>query len=265
MKKIYILVFALIALTANTFAQNISRSNSELPKLKEELSSINKSNGWKLKSDGQWAKAIPIHDYSSIPSHNNDQPKFKIQIANAENFKKISFKEISYNGKNYYILLIKKASGSYKYKAIKEDWRDYDKLLYYVIEEKPVFSYEINKSKTIEFDIVVSSFLSENFETMTDERLVSSISSVMKSRQRDQFNDCIAFDIFPVEIEGVKSMRFNFRNYNYGDKKRCIDYGDKCDIVFGKYSSSKPKFNPLIFDEKYFECPLKDFESLFQL
>ena len=130
--KIPFLIILMIAPLIKTFAQE--RTNRV--KLSFDTSSgiITNATGWAYNSPkGEWLDYKNV--ISSSPQYKNALKSLQgsyMMSKEKQNFIKIQTKTVTHLDSTYYILLVHKWAGRYKYPAIKEDWYSYKRIAGYI-------------------------------------------------------------------------------------------------------------------------------------
>jgi hypothetical protein len=148
MKKsiVFIIIIAFFLCRANA-QERVNRENLSFDK---ESGILLSATGWAYNSTlGEWI------DYTNVISSNKDykenifMPKGKDMMSrNSRNFINIQFKSLVFKGERYFVLIIQKWEGYYKYEAIKEDWIRYKKTYGYIYNKN-----EYSKIHTIKDSI----------------------------------------------------------------------------------------------------------------
>ncbi len=216
-------------------------------KLSFEQSSQNLTNsvGWKYNKElGEWV------DYENVISNDkNYKDKYKIlsgaymMSQSQQTFNDVTIKTLTFNGIKYYVLLINKWSGRYKYPSIREDWRSYKYTSAYLMEE-------------IEYKKLVN-FNEPKFKYV-----------IQYDQEFEEYNETKFLDLIQTEISRVKSKYEGGKGYEWilpikkiNDKVRFLTPtldGSVYNINNSKY------WTPLYDMEKeYFETDVINFTKLF--
>ena len=125
MKKVFISIFMSISLFQIYSKERINRTNLFFDKSSETLW---RANGWCYNSTfGTW-----INHKNVISSARTYFPS----KSSHENFRYIKTKTFFYKGKTYYILIIERWRGYYKYQYIKQGWTVYLERIGYIYTKK---------------------------------------------------------------------------------------------------------------------------------
>ena len=150
MKKL--LVFSMVLVSFVSYGQD--RVDLSTPSWSGEYQSITKSIGWKYNSDiGKW-----------VSNENTIYPKKLDYIFyGAINFTKIQIKELNFESKKYYVLLIDELDNYYKYPAIRQDPVEFKKITGYVIDE-----VDFNKLKNIDDEVTIRTIRAESITNINE-------------------------------------------------------------------------------------------------
>lgn len=134
MKRTLIVILLLLSINVN--AQE--RINKDAPSIsKSVLSELSKAKGFMLMNNGEWFetdKFIAKDDLSlSLRKTLESEKDSRFCIDNFSNFQ---FREISFNGKTYIILIKKAFNGQYKYNIIKKDWIGFNRYSYVILDKE---------------------------------------------------------------------------------------------------------------------------------
>lgn len=134
MKKLLLSFF--LILSTYSYAQD--RIDKKTPIISRNIiSELSKAQGFMLMNNGEWFesdKFITKEDLSlSLRRILEDEKDSRFCL---DNFSSFQFREISYNGKSYIILIKKAFNGQYKYNAIKKDWIGFNRYSYVILDKE---------------------------------------------------------------------------------------------------------------------------------
>lgn len=134
MKKLLLSFF--LILSTYSYTQDILDKKSPIIS-KNIISELSKAQGFMLMNNGEWFesdKFITKDDLSlSLRKILKNEKDSRFCL---DNFSSFQFREISYNGKSYIILIKKAFNGQYKYNAIKKDWIGFNRYSYVILDKE---------------------------------------------------------------------------------------------------------------------------------
>ena len=211
---------------------------------REKLSFLDKSNqlttavGWSYNTTlGEWV------DYNNvIESDKSYKEKYKsfqgsyMMSDRTQNFISIQTKTLVYKDIKYYVLLVEKWNGDYKYPNIGEDWRIYKTMYGYIFTET-----EYNKLNNI--DGVM------NLETQY---------MVSMGSYYENYDEIVFLDKIQTNLSSEKSKYSSA--YTFPIKK--TETGDIRFYVPNSFStSSYSPYNEVDFEKEYFETTFDNFSK----
>jgi MoaA/NifB/PqqE/SkfB family radical SAM enzyme len=167
---------------------------------------LENATGWAYNSTlGEWINyenfIRPLKDYKD--------KKFKasynglVQSTQSQNFIKMQSKIIEYSNRKYYVLIIQKWRGQYKYESIKEDWYIWKETLGYIFTES-----EYSKLKDMTGLVELKTqFLASIGSVKEKYDEVKFLDLLQSELEQTQVWDYI-FPILNVESDGKKVTRF---------------------------------------------------------
>lgn len=135
MKKILVAILAVVAVMSSGAQERVNKQQNDFIESSDILTS---AIGWEYNETiGEWI------DYDKCICYDKSyKDKYKIlcnssyQKSNYSNFESIQVKSMLYEDSIYYVIIVKKWDGSYKYPAIQEDWMEYKVTDYYVVTKQ---------------------------------------------------------------------------------------------------------------------------------
>lgn len=253
MKKV-ILSILLTLNYFNLFSQSLSRSNDAKVEI-TEISKLEYAKGYRY-LDGDWIsfdykKNKSLEEglnFNAIPNKyffysTGDYSKYS--LSNSINFGSIRLVNAIYNGENTLIIHFNKVSGKYKYPSIREDWYEFTEDHILVVSNddvqriKSIFPEKINEAFRVEFKLSQNDSFRSDIDKGTFE---DNVRKVLNQKVSSYKNEYLFFEIFPINIQEGKFVRFNFKRET-------------------SFSEELKEFDPLIFDKYYFEADYDDFNT----
>ena len=181
---------------------------------REKLSFLDKSNqlttavGWSYNTTlGEWI------DYNNVITDNKSyKEKYKssqgsyMMSHRTQNFISIQTKTLVYKDIKYYVLLVEKWNGDYKYPNIREDWRIYKTMYGYIFTET-----EYNKLNNIDgvmnlktqYMVSMGSYYEEYDEIVFLDMIQTNLSPE-KSKYISKYSDTYYFPIKKTETGDIR-------------------------------------------------------------
>jgi len=228
--KNLMLTMGLAAITAIGWGQSReNRSELQFDKSSEILS---ESTGWYFNnSTGEW-----IENQNFIDDTHYDIQGSSLSYMN-QNFITLETKVVNHKGKNIYILILQKWSGSWKYPSIREDWQAYKTYNLFFFEET-----EWIKLSSIEGNILLKCSHQTSFRTDREGSIEDSVQYILQNH----------YAKYPCEyvFSILKSEEGQIRYYlPYRDSKYSTDYpvryGDKFDFEKSYFETTPENFSKI--------------------
>jgi len=252
MKKLIFIAAFLWLNVAN--AQSLTRETPE-PVTIDTLSSLNYSKGFRL-VDGEWLEFDRISEekfgkdlgFNAIPTQFfffDDLGYSEYSLSRSINFKHLKILKVNYKSQNFFVLNILRFTGKYKYPNISRDWYEFQEDRFIVLNEeefvkfKSSFPEKINGAYRFSFSILNDKTFRSDLDDFTLEK---KLRLTLDSELSKYSTPVLLFDLFPIDFEGQKIVRFNYK-------------------VTSSYSETFDGFKPEDFDSFYFEAPWVQFES----
>jgi hypothetical protein len=227
--KILCFIFTISFLfTCNSAPTSHSRSdNYELVKL-TKTTSIKKVRGWSLNRYGKWE-----NEKNSIPFATNS----RYYAVGAElSFKDFLVHEAFYNGEKYVIFELVKRKGYYTYEYIKQDWNDYTARHFYITKaDDYIINLKVSGKTVNTFKCLFTSSL---YGRSNNKDAIKSITSEIINSYNNSLSFPHTFNIFTL-------------------------YDTKDNVVRFFITTRGRENLAEIPDDNYFECPVKNFVSVF--
>lgn len=265
MNKI-IITLLLVFLFSFTFspAQSISRNSASLPTVSAPIAELTEAMGWFKNSAGQWYNSPnqilsePALDFLDL--YTKHQPYGKSHL---QDFESIQLRETTVNNQKFLVFYIHHWEGNYRYPNIYRDWEESRKLVTCVFnsDELTKFNallYNTNTANRVVIDCVYGSTSGGSFiKNSIAELEQKALEDIYKQSNNNHIHnlESLIFDIFPVMDSDNHLMRFLWEE---GMMLSTIDISTLEGITVDYYRS----FDPLIFDQQYFETDFNSFLSL---
>lgn len=219
--KIKLLVLNVCLIGFSTFAQErINRGKLEFT---SESMVLNKSVGWSYNNAiGEWVDYgnVICSDKTYKSSDKEYTVRYKLSGANMmsrteQNFNSLQIKSLTFNDVKYYVLIVDKWDGNYKYPTLNQDWTFFRKTCGYIFNE-----LEYNKLKNIKSDtttkINITHFI-EDINVYKENKFLELIEFELKNTPNCDtysFNliksrDDIRFFI-PSKADYIDSFQYNY-------------------------------------------------------
>jgi hypothetical protein len=165
------------------------------------------------------------------------------------NFGVIQLSKISDGKDTLPVLSVEYTDGYYKYPEIKAGWRTITAWDSFVLSSKEDVArlrshiHQLDTAKQQEFSpgVLTVIFPYRASVTIDGEVDEDAVNNWMNNSERDYSKCQFGLSIFPVVVDGVKTVRF---------------------LMFHTTGYAGPKVDPKCFDESYFEIPATTFDSL---
>lgn len=153
--KLKLLVLNICLVGFSTFGQE--RINRGKLEFSSESMVLNKTVGWSYNNAiGEWVDYgnVICSDKTYKSSDNEYKVKYNLSGSNLmsrsyQNFNSLQIKSLSYKDVKYYVLIVDKWDGNYKYPTLNQDWTFFRKTCGYIFNEE-----EYNKLKNIKSDTI---------------------------------------------------------------------------------------------------------------
>lgn len=228
--KVMMMTLIMCLMTMVSFGQD--RVNREKLSFLNESDKLTSAVGWSYNTTlGEWV------DYNNVIEHNKSYTQGSYMMSHrTQNFISIQTKTLVFKDIKYYVILVEKWNGSYKYPNIREDWRKYKTMYGYIFTET-----EYNKLNNIEGGI--------NLETQY---------MVSMGSYYEKYDEIVFLDKIQTNLSSEKSKYS--RTYTFPIKK--TETGDIRFYVPNYFStSSYASYDKVDFEKKYFETTFDNFSK----
>ena len=165
------------------------------------ISQLNSATGWMLNPDDEWISAN-----NTIPKFLGSEFKSLITYEKyglgVDNFNYYQFRELSYNGSSYVVLIKEYRDGYYEYSSIEEGWHDLTSYYAYVFEKSELnkFSQIVDgKVNLIKIDLVAV----VNIKFISKQKALSLISTKLGSNMLSEEKNTLIFHVAPYKEKGI--------------------------------------------------------------
>ena len=235
MKKI-ILSIILFSLVTNVFSQSrVNRSKLSFSNSSEKLSS---STGWSYNETlGEWI------DYENVINKDKDyKTKYKslrgeyMMSRIKQNFIDIKTKSLSINEEKYFVVMVRKWDGRYKYPSIYEDWYSWEEVQGFIFTENE-YSKILNFTGEIKLETNNYVELGSSYEKYDETVFLDLIQNELKSDNK--YSSKYTFPVLKTTSDELEVIRFYVPQ------------------VF-----TKSKFNSYNFEKEYLETSPENFDKI---
>jgi tetratricopeptide (TPR) repeat protein len=207
-KKTFLLFTILSVFLFESQSQSPERPKREIPLLSEVVSTLDNATGWILQNNGEWVSErnkIPFKEYNL-----NLIKRGRYQLGR-ENFTVIEVRSVTIKDVVYSIIIIKYEDGKYDFPLLEERWQGFKNLKYYAFKESKwnnIFPDSIisNKPFAVNMQLLTSGTIPDYDEKPYLYEIENAIQKAVYL-QEESVNNLI-FAMYPIEIEGTKSVRF---------------------------------------------------------
>lgn len=234
--KVMMMTLMMCLMTMVSFGQD--RVNREKLSFLDKSNQLTTSVGWSYNTTlGEWV------DYNNVIENNKSyKEKYKSLQGSymmshiTQNFISIQTKTLIYKDIKYYVLLVEKWNGDYKYPNIREDWRKYKTMYGYIFTET-----EYNKLNNINGVV--------NLETQY---------MVSMGSYYEKYDEIVFLDKIQTNLSFEKSKYSS--TYTFPIKK--TESGDIRFYIPNSFSTSQySSYNKVDFEKEYFETTFDNFSK----
>lgn len=234
MKKL-LLVLVVGLLGFSSFGQE--RTNREKLSFDTTSAVMSEAIGWAYnETTGEWV------DYKNVISDRKEyKDKYKslqgeyMMSRIKQSFLSMQSKTLTYKDTTYYILIVEKWSGAYKYPSIKEDWYTFKKTIGYIFTKN---EYE----KLLKIDGLVEA---------------KSFSAVSMGSGYENYDEVKFLDLIQTNL--LKPSREGLYTFPVMESKECVIRFFLPDFFYGQGKSYGNKYD---FEKQYFEVDFENFTSI---
>ncbi len=248
MKKILLLILCFNTISNIQSQERVDKKKEIFSEQKSDT--LKNATGWKFNNlTSEWVEnKNVIYTRNSSKSQNDIDMGLAI-FSKSQNFINLKFKTLNVDNEKYYILLVKKWTGAYKYPSIREDWYEIEEINAYGFSEE---EYNLlknhlesntvsNKKIELKTEILVTlkSFRKdipeENYPNLIIEEINrKNIIKKKRKKKKSKYSSDIIFPILKTESKNKEVVRFYIPSSYY-------------------------KFD---FEKEYFESSLDNFKKL---
>lgn len=240
-----IILFLSLFISLAAIAQEIERTESNLPEISDALAVLDDATGWVLQDNGSWlSEKNKILLYSSEQNLNAD-PHQKL---GRQNFRKLELREVLIGDEQYLVLIIEYTDGYFEFPELRQNYQKTENARYIVFKASKLSEIAEQKSTFNEpFAINLDVFCSDDIINFDKKLLTTQIAynilRVAKMEETSKFTMILA--VMPTIVNGVKLFRFRY-----------IDLFNQASI-YQKYLLPANKHR--LFESSYFEVPYQTF------
>ncbi len=171
-------------------------------------SSITKATGWSVQNNGAWysmKNEIPFSDQRANPNHYGDRSLGK------DNFIAFELRKLMIGNKQYNVLIKKYKTGSYEFPILKENWKPYKALDYYVFNSailKKILPQKVtfNKAYAVNLNVFARGTIKNYNKKDWKSILVGNVQMVHLGEKINGWNLILA--VYPIKNKGEEVVRF---------------------------------------------------------
>ena len=235
MKGLFIILFGCFVYTS--FSQSrVNRQSLSFSNSSEKLTS---SKGWSYNTTlGEWV------GYDNVIENKNEyNTKYKslrgeyMKSRRSQNFIEMKTKSLTINGEEYFVLMVEKYNGRYKYPSIQEDWYSWKETQGYVFNE-----IEYGKILDFEGEISLKTKYMVKYGTQYedfDEKTFLDLIQTEMNNEKSKYSPKYTFPILKTTSDGSVVIRFYVPNYWSSTRSSSYD-----------------------FDKEYFESTISEFNKI---
>ena len=202
MKKIIVFTCFMLIYSAAFTQKRVSKQNLEY---NEKIGDLKRAIGWEYNSStGDWVDYQNYIDSNTEwKSKDSNKASSLVMSYDEQNFIDLNFKKIVYKDKSYFVLLVKKWGGRYKYPNIREDWIKFIYLKGYIFNEK-----KYNELKTFNEQIDLTTVM--NFSTIieNDYNQKDELDRIQYVLDKEEWSEYATEYLFPVRVSKKGKIRF---------------------------------------------------------
>lgn len=228
-------------------AQVLDSSSKVLPIYKgEKVASLDNFTGWYMQNDGEW-----VSGKNKIPNDrtviNPKSDEFKI---GKDNISLMEMYLLTYDKKEYVLLLIHSQEGYYELPVLKSIWKTKKVISFYVFDKRKLYKMLVDvtskKPFSINLNVWCSGFI-ENVDKHTNIKNIAS-SYILKTKSNTISNSSnLIFSLYPNTKDEKDKMYFKItKTYT---KKSIYDY------------YLLPENQEKLFSRSYYETDRDDFDN----
>jgi len=235
MKKI-ILSIILFSLVTNVFSQSrVNRSKLSFSNSSEKLSS---STGWSYNETlGEWIDYENVINKDKVYKTKYKSLRGEYMMSRIkQNFIDIKTKSLSINEEKYFVVMVRKWNGRYKYPSIYEDWYSWEEVQGFIFTENE-YSKILNFTGEIKLETNNYVELGSSYEKYDETVFLDLIQNELKSDNK--YSSKYTFPVLKTTSDELEVIRFYVPQ------------------VF-----TKSKFNSYNFEKEYLETSPENFDKI---
>jgi hypothetical protein len=235
MKKI-ILSIILFSLVTNVFSQSrVNRSKLSFSNSSEKLSS---STGWSYNETlGEWIDYENVINKDKVYKTKYKSLRGEYMMSRIkQNFIDIKTKSLSINEEKYFVVMVRKWDGRYKYPSIYEDWYSWEEVQGFIFTENE-YSKILNFTGEIKLETNNYVELGSSYEKYDETVFLDLIQNELKSDNK--YSSKYTFPVLKTTSDELEVIRFYVPQ------------------VF-----TKSKFNSYNFEKEYLETSPENFDKI---
>lgn len=184
--------------------QNLIRYSS----ISDVESSIEKATGWAVQNNGAWysmKNEIPFADQMSNPDH------YGARKLGQDNFIELEMRKLMIGNTQYSVLIKIYRDGSYEFPLLKEGWKGYNSLDYYIFNSKKLDkilpdNVVFNQSYAVNLDVFARGTIKDYTHKSWKSILVGNAQQIHLDEKVNGWN--LIFAVYPIRNKNQLVCRF---------------------------------------------------------
>ena len=221
MKKItfftYFLIISIIA-----FSQGALDANMNFSTISKVHSRLLNATGWAMMDNGTWLSAKNKIPFTSAKINKAEAEKIKL---GEDNFIALEIKKVLIQNKQYNILIKKYYDGEFEFPLLKEGWRKFQALTFYVFESSQLAkilpeNVVFNDPYAVNLNVFCSGNIVDYNPKYIDDYIAEKIINTLNTTSINTVN--LIFAVFPIKTQSEEIVRFKLiQSYS---KKSLYDF-----------------------------------------
>ncbi len=209
MKKIaFFTCFIIIAFIAR--GQYAFDPNMNFSTISKVHSRLLNATGWAMMDNGKWLSGKNKIPFTSSKTNKNETEKIKL---GEDNFIAFELKKVLIQNKQYNILVKKYYDGEFEFPMLKEGWRKFQSLTFYVFESgqlEKVLPEDVtfNSPYAVNLNVFCSGNIKNYNPQLIDNYIAEKIQNTLNTTSINTVN--LIFAVYPIRTQSEEIVRFKF-------------------------------------------------------